>query len=351
MHDVIKQTVLATLLYMSYMSLGNAASISPMPVKDYPTVLSDGSRKAPDFPTIEHIVIKSSKPVNEEYIVTRSGLKLGQQLVPGTLEEARRRIWQDGGFDAHDPGASLLVHARVDGTKAVVVIEVVDAPTVASISIEGARPLSEQEVRSVLATKRGDALDQDILARDVAAVMAIYGRRGYLACLEPPRMGPKGVLTISITVVKVHSVTIEGDVPQGTNKYLDRLKTKPGRYYNSRTAEADTDTIRRAGFTVVDGPQLNLSIGSTVNVTWKVKVLSGLKSKKEANLVSQAATQPSVQILREPIGAAQSVRIDSTGQLMALVRGQVVELREVRSIQPVRYLSSFDVPDGATLRQ
>ncbi|MBM3494497.1 MAG: hypothetical protein FJX72_09300, partial [Armatimonadetes bacterium] len=193
-------------------------------------------------PVIAGITVKGTRNLNQESVITSSGLKVGAALNQAALDDAKRRLLQTqlfGANRAEDPDAAVKVSATVDAAGAHVTIEVEENDVVKGVNITGSGPVPAKAIRDLMQTKEGFVLNLGTLGRDASAIQDYYASKGFMAMVSSDLAMPNGILEVPIIVAKVDEVKITGLHKTKPYVVTREMRLKKGEYYNSETFRKD----------------------------------------------------------------------------------------------------------------
>lgn len=193
-------------------------------------------------PVIADITVKGNKNLNQESIVTSSGLRVGATINQAALDDAKRRLIQTNLFGANrvdDIDNAVRITATVDSAGAHVTIEVEENDVVKGINITGSGPVPAKVIRDLMQTKEGFVLNLGTLSRDAMAIQEYYSSKGYMAIVSSDLAMPDGILEVPIIVAKVDEVKITGLHKTKPRVVTREMRLKKGEYYNAEVFRKD----------------------------------------------------------------------------------------------------------------
>ena len=204
--------------------------------------------------TIADIVIRVDSPLSDDFdwrgwAIALMRLTPGDLLTPEQLQQS---------CEALAPLARVSAHVDPRPGGAVVTVTLQPYPRIESISISGAYPLFEKEVRTAMTVASGDVFHPDEMPSQEALVVERYRNEGYIdprVCIRWEQAGDEGHYRLGVAIDKGPHYVL-GDVrPHGNRVFEDtdiisRLKTwRIGTFglgfgrFVARDIEADIDNL------------------------------------------------------------------------------------------------------------
>ena len=286
----------------------------------------------PGTPRIGQIVIIGNKTLSQTAIALFSGHKPGDACTEPVLTEMRANIFQKGYFGMHSASVDDAVRVHVEpmedrsdtlmriagsdkpegnkseadksaddpnaGKRFKVIVEVDENPTIAGVSIEGAGPVKEDDVRALVHLKPGMVYNPFQFRRDYADIQELYNKRGYIVTPDPAAdLDSKNNLKVALIVARVADIRVAKNHKTKAAVVLRELKTRKGEYYNRSVVQRDRVTL------------YNLDIFEDVTVDehnagpGKVALVINVPEKKSGSLLGGLSYSAS----QGPVGTASIV--------------------------------------------
>jgi len=204
-------------------------------------------KAAPETINTENITsinITGNENINNDAILNVITTKVGDPWNVSKIQTDINAITDMGVFSA-------VTYKREERPGGVALtFDLVENPKVTKIIVTNTAPLKLEDILSILKTKEGMLLNENILRNDFRAIGELYAEKGYLASVtEQADVDPEtGVVTIPILVFKVGKITFEGNKKTKNYVLLREMQTKSGDYYNYNTIAADYTKIYNLGF-------------------------------------------------------------------------------------------------------
>ncbi len=195
------------------------------------------------YPVIKKVVVEGNKVLNSPFIISQSGVKIGEQFTPALQEEMISNLTSTnlfGSFSNQSPPVSVIDEepTPANGT-CTVVIQVEENPVVTNITLTGTGPIKPQIVMGYLKNLTG-VFNYGTFVSDTNAITALYTSEGYQMQVSPDvSMGANGVLDLPLIVAKVAQIHIVGLHKTHPFVVTREMNTKVGSYYNTKTLDAD----------------------------------------------------------------------------------------------------------------
>ena len=200
---------------------------------------------AADIPKISEFIVRGNKEISDEAIIKASRLKLGEEVSPTEIEEAKRWITMTGNFGVHlpNPNDGVQVSYDVHEGKAVVNIKVVENPIIKAIAVSGSGPIPPADILAAIQTKKMSVLNLPRVQNDVQVIQHLYDVRGYQAFVEEDIGMREGTLNIPIRIGKVISISFKGLSRVKEKDVRKRMKLKVGDFYNINEMKKDLTNL------------------------------------------------------------------------------------------------------------
>lgn len=181
--------------------------------------------------TVKEIRVVGNQRINESAILGAMLTKVGAPFSQATLDADRERVDALGWFEAVDPRARLLD----DGTYSVTV-DVQEYPEIKEIRIVGNKGVTTDEILAAIPIKVGETFNKRRIQPAVAAITALYQRKGFFGRVEdigPLRESPS---TVNIAIIEaiINSISIQGNSKTKTRVIQRLIKSRAGEPYSEK---------------------------------------------------------------------------------------------------------------------
>lgn len=123
--------------------------------------------------TIVGVEVRGAKVLDPEVVLMRINSRRGDPVDPAAIDKEVRKIWDLGYFS----DVSVNVENRPDGHY--LVYTVVEKPRIESIVVEGAKEITEDNIREAMGSRSGAVLNDKVLAEDIRKIRELYHKDGY----------------------------------------------------------------------------------------------------------------------------------------------------------------------------
>ncbi len=170
-----------------------------------------------------NVRVEGSTRVDVPTVLSYAGIKSGQELSPGALNDATQRIVESGLFATVEliPEGSTLV------------IRVTENPMIDVINFEGNRRLKDEDLSAIIRSKQRTVYSAGLAQADAQAIAEAYRVKGRLAATVTPQIIPRGDngvdLVFEITegkVTEVERLTFNGNRAFSDRALRQVLETK-----------------------------------------------------------------------------------------------------------------------------
>jgi len=167
--------------------------------------------------------VEGSTRVDVPTVLSYAGIKSGQELTPGALNDATQRIVESGLFATVElvPEGSTLV------------IKVTENPMIDVINFEGNKRIKDEDLSAIIKSKQRTVYSAGLAQADAQAIAEAYRMRGRFAATVTPQIIPKGDnrvdLVFEITegkVTEVERLTFNGNRAFSDRALRQVLETK-----------------------------------------------------------------------------------------------------------------------------
>ncbi|WPP53477.1 BamA/OMP85 family outer membrane protein [Catalinimonas niigatensis] len=137
----------------------------------------DVSYMEPKEYEIAQISVVGAKVLNENALVSLSGLEVGDRImVPGPeISDAIKKLWKQKIL-----GDVKVSYSKIEGDKIYLVIELAEKPRLSKINLTGVNSSQETEITEDLKLIRGQIVDEALINRAKNAVADFFIDKGYL---------------------------------------------------------------------------------------------------------------------------------------------------------------------------
>ncbi len=122
---------------------------------------------------IDSIEVIGASRVPVSYVISATGLVLGQRPSPRDIQRAIAAIYRSGGFD------DVRIDAKLEDGKNILVITVVERPLLASWTVVGASKIPVGTVRDQVKLLTNRPVDRVAIAHGQYAIDSLYRNRGF----------------------------------------------------------------------------------------------------------------------------------------------------------------------------
>lgn len=190
---------------------------------------------------IGKVEVSGNRSVNQSLIINMSGLVVGSELRPGTVQEAIKRIYAMNLFS----DIQIEGEEQEDGVKLVIVVK--EFPRVKEIEISGNRKIKRQDIDEKLNITAGKVISQVEVKSAVDGIKSLYNERGYLSAQirsELIQTDTPGEVILSFDIdegrkVKIKKIYVEGNQAFKASKIRKQMENKQDSWW--RGGEFDPD--------------------------------------------------------------------------------------------------------------
>jgi outer membrane protein insertion porin family len=161
---------------------------------------------------IDSIEVVGASRVPASFIVSATGLVIGQRPSSRDIQKAISAVYRSGGFD------DVKIDARLEHGKNILVITVVERPLLASWTVVGAVKIPAGTVRDQVKLLVGRPVDRVAIAHGQFAIDSLYHNRGYYSAVVTVAAvtAYDGRVDVTYTIVEgarvaISMVEIEGE--------------------------------------------------------------------------------------------------------------------------------------------
>jgi outer membrane protein insertion porin family len=194
---------------------------------------------------IDSIEVVGASRVPASFIISATGLVIGQRPSPRDIQKAISAVYRSGGFD------DVKIDARMENGKNILVITVVERPLLASWTVVGAVKIPVGTVRDQVKLLVGRPVDRVAIAHGEFAIDSLYHNRGYYSAVVTVAAvtAYDGRVDVTYTIVEgervaISMVEIEGE----KGKYDDgdivkHMATQPEGFWWWQKGAYDEDVL------------------------------------------------------------------------------------------------------------
>ncbi|HUP18374.1 MAG TPA: outer membrane protein assembly factor BamA [Gemmatimonadota bacterium] len=189
---------------------------------------------------VTEVVIEGTRTIDPARVRALSGVTPGERLTPRAIQRAILDLWETGLFD----DVALVTRPAPDGV--VAVIQVVEAPVVTRVVIEGTDKVKDKDVQAALAIRPGDRLRANRLHQAALDVEALYRDKGfYLAEADVRAVAPAADSTAVVAridegrKVAIKSIEFAGNRALSDSRLRDALDTETEGFWFWQDGEFD----------------------------------------------------------------------------------------------------------------
>ena len=188
----------------------------------------------------ESIIVTGNSRVDSAAVRASSGLEAGAQLNVHDLQTGIKALYATGQFE------DVQIVCRVSpASKATIVIQVRERPTLTDYKVIGAKRVSPKDVKEKLAFPTGGPVDPAKIAKAIASVDSLYESKGYyLATIKAESTVTDGKLSINFSIDEGRRLAVSGIRINGNTRIPDAdivgaMETKPEGFLFTRNGELD----------------------------------------------------------------------------------------------------------------
>ena len=143
--------------------------------------------------TVSRIDVNGTKRMDAESVRILSGVKVGDNLGSGAVNEITKKL-QDSGYFSN-------INVSTDGS--VLKINVTEAPVVSQVTVEGNDEVSTDDLKKEIKLAERAAYDETVIGADVQRLLTIYQRKGFFGT----KINPKKIELDNNRVNVVYEIT------------------------------------------------------------------------------------------------------------------------------------------------
>lgn len=231
------------------------------------------------YPRVSNVRVEGAKAFAGDAVL--DGLNPGDFAYASgmTLQKLRAAVvefYQEHGYPAADAQVALV------GDEAVITVTEGELASVDHIRLVGVKKVMEAELRAALTSKEGAVFQEDVAARDVFALNAVYFDHGMVrATVEVSRVGKELVFTVNEgDIFKLGKLSFSGYALSDGDAFLKALESKKGTVFSRLAVQRDlkriTERASKEGARVNVTPMTDLDADKKlINVTFELEKLPG----------------------------------------------------------------------------
>ena len=129
--------------------------------------------------TVSRIDVSGNQRMDAESVRILSDVHVGDNVSAEGANQIAKRLQESGYFSR--------VNVRMSGN--VLKIDIVEAPTVNMVTIEGNDEISTDDLKKELRLKSRDSYDESVIGADVQRMLTLYQRKGFFGTtIEPQKI-------------------------------------------------------------------------------------------------------------------------------------------------------------------
>ncbi|MGB2989656.1 MAG: outer membrane protein assembly factor BamA, partial [Candidatus Zixiibacteriota bacterium] len=190
---------------------------------------------------IGKVEVSGNRSVNQSLIVNMSGLVIGSELRPATIQEAIKRIYAMNLF------SDIQIEGEEQADEVKLFIVVKEFPRVREIEISGNRKIKKQDVDEKINITAGKVISQVDVKSAVDGIKSLYNEKGYLSAeirSELILTDTPGEVILAFEIdegrkVKIKKIYVEGNQAFKASKIRKQMENKQDSWW--RGGEFDPD--------------------------------------------------------------------------------------------------------------
>ena len=123
--------------------------------------------------TVARVEVVGNERIEEDAITKNIRTRKGEALLPKTLSDDLKRVYQMGYFD------DIKIKSEETPDGKVIIFEVKEKPTVKRIKITGNRVFDDKDISEALSTKRGSILNVYMVKSNIKRIESMYKEKNY----------------------------------------------------------------------------------------------------------------------------------------------------------------------------
>ena len=177
---------------------------------------------------IAEIKINGNKKVEADAILNAIKLKKGGTWTPTEIASEIKTLFGLGYF------SDLRISSEDSASGSVIIISVVEKPSIVSIKYEGLKEFTEDEFKDKISTKPFTIVDEAKLTKDTAAIEKTYSDKGFYLASAKTELRKVGESEVELVfIIDESAKVLVGDVQIIGNKYFsdeelaEKMSTRP----------------------------------------------------------------------------------------------------------------------------
>ncbi|MBQ3060783.1 MAG: outer membrane protein assembly factor BamA [Desulfovibrio sp.] len=139
------------------------------------------------------VQVRGMNVMDPDTVLMRLTIRKGDKPDANAINEEVKRIWEMGYFSD--------VQAFMEGN--VLVFTVVEKPRIDNIIVEGAQEIDQEDVLSVMGTRTGSVLNEQMLSDDLQKITELYRKEGYYLASADYRLEERSGGRGAVLVIRV----------------------------------------------------------------------------------------------------------------------------------------------------
>ena len=164
--------------------------------------------------TVSRIDVSGNQRMDAESVRILSDVRVGDNVSAEGANQIAKRLQESGYFSR--------VNVRMSGN--VLKIDIVEAPTVNLVTIEGNNEISTDDLKKELRLKSRDSYDESVIGADVQRMLTLYQRKGFFGTtIEPQKIE-----------LDDNRVNVVYEIDEGHPTYIRRIDFKGNKVFRDR---------------------------------------------------------------------------------------------------------------------
>ena len=164
--------------------------------------------------TVSRIDVSGNQRMDAESVRILSDVRVGDNVSAEGANQIAKRLQESGYFSR--------VNVRMSGN--VLKIDIVEAPTVNLVTIEGNDEISTDDLKKELRLKSRDSYDESVIGADVQRMLTLYQRKGFFGTtIEPQKIE-----------LDDNRVNVVYEIDEGHPTYIRRIDFKGNKVFRDR---------------------------------------------------------------------------------------------------------------------
>jgi outer membrane protein insertion porin family len=182
---------------------------------------------------ISKIEVEGNRSVDKSLIVNMSGLGIGAELDPATIQDAIKRLYAMNLF------SDIQIQGKESEGEIELFIQVREYPKVSSIEISGNKKIKIADIKEKLSITLGKVISPMDVKADVDKIKSIYREKGYLTAQiesEVVLSDKEGEVVLKFKInegkkVRIKKIFVEGNQILKDSKIKKQMKNKEDRWW------------------------------------------------------------------------------------------------------------------------